>query len=42
MDKTQAYNIIVNVTAQLQLNRADHQTIVQALEVLKPTEETKE
>ena len=36
MDKEQAHQILVKVTAMLKLNRADHNAVNQALETLRP------
>lgn len=39
MTPQQAHELLTQATSLLQLNRADHQKILEALEVLKPKEE---
>lgn len=40
MTKEQARNLLADVTWLLQLKRQEHESIVNALELLKPVEET--
>lgn len=40
MNKNQAFELIAQATGELRLSRAEHQKVVQALELLKPVEET--
>jgi len=42
MTPEQAHNLITQATGLLQLKREEHQAVLQALEVLKPSEDVKE
>ena len=39
MTPEQAHNLLIQATGLLQLKREEHQAVLQALDVLKPTQE---